>query len=156
MAYLAAITSRITLSTGILILPQRQTALVAKQAAEIDVLDGGRMRLGIGVGWNEVEYEALGQDFHNSGRRCEEQIASCGPMDQEVIDFQGWHTSHAARSATATSIPIWLGSAVGKPHVPDAVLRQVDRRQLVPESLNEDGRAIVAQVHQYAKGRRDP
>ena len=75
MGYLAAITKTMGLSTGILILPQRQTALVAKQAAEVDILSGGRLRLGIGVGWNHVEYEALNQDFHNRGRRSEEQIA---------------------------------------------------------------------------------
>ncbi|HIM79613.1 MAG TPA: LLM class flavin-dependent oxidoreductase, partial [Dehalococcoidia bacterium] len=73
MGYLAAITEKVGLVTGILILPQRQTVLVAKQAAEIDVLSGGRLRLGIGVGWNQVEFEALGQDFHDRGRRSAEQ-----------------------------------------------------------------------------------
>ena len=62
--YLAGLTQTIELVTGILILPQRQTALVAKQAAEVDVLSGGRLRLGIGIGWNSVEYEALNEDFH--------------------------------------------------------------------------------------------
>src|SRR5882672_3740009 len=71
--YLAAITS-LELVTGILILPQRQTALVAKQAAEVDLLTEGRFRLGVGVGWNPVEYEALGQSFHQRGRRVTEQI----------------------------------------------------------------------------------
>jgi probable F420-dependent oxidoreductase len=160
MAYLAAITSRIRLSTGILILPQRQTALVAKQAAEIDVLSGGRMRLGIGVGWNEVEYEALGQDFHNRGRRCEEQIAVMRALwTQEVVDFHGrWHDiSHAGLNPLPVQrpIPIWLGVGgrqTSRP--PDAVLRRVGRLAdgwcpNIP--LNEDGQAIVAQVHQYAK-----
>ena len=71
--YLAGITS-LELVTGIIILPQRQTVLVAKQAAEVDVLSGGRFRLGIGLGWNAVEYEALGQDFSSRGRRVEEQV----------------------------------------------------------------------------------
>jgi alkanesulfonate monooxygenase SsuD/methylene tetrahydromethanopterin reductase-like flavin-dependent oxidoreductase (luciferase family) len=71
--YLAGITS-LELVTGIIILPQRQTALVAKQAAEVDLLSGGRFRLGIGLGWNAVEYEALGQDFSTRGRRVEEQV----------------------------------------------------------------------------------
>ncbi|MCI0867271.1 MAG: LLM class flavin-dependent oxidoreductase, partial [Chloroflexi bacterium] len=74
MSYMAAITEKVGLTTGILILPQRQTVLVAKQAAEVDVLSGGRLRLGIGVGWNHVEYEALGENFQNRGRRSAEQI----------------------------------------------------------------------------------
>src|SRR5438132_9407203 len=72
--FLAGVTRRLQLTTGILILPQRQTALVAKQAAEIDVLSGGRLRLGIGLGWNHVEYEALSEDFKTRGRRVEEQV----------------------------------------------------------------------------------
>ncbi|MER3631967.1 MAG: hypothetical protein C4325_07260 [Blastocatellia bacterium] len=73
--YLAALTRRLELVTGVLILPQRQTALVAKQAAEVDVLTGGRLRLGVGIGWNFTEYEALNEDFHTRGRRIAEQIA---------------------------------------------------------------------------------
>ena len=71
--FIAALTS-LELVTGIIILPQRQTALVAKQAAEVDLLTRGRFRLGVGLGWNDVEYEALGKEFSNRGRRCEEQI----------------------------------------------------------------------------------
>ena len=71
--FLAGLTS-LELVTGIIILPQRQTALVAKQAAEVDLLSGGRFRLGVGLGWNRVEYEALGQDFATRGRRIEEQV----------------------------------------------------------------------------------
>ena len=90
MAYFAAITSRIVLATGILILPQRQTVLVAKQAAEIDVLSGGRLRLGIGVGWNAVEYEALNETFENRGRRAAEQVAVLRALwTQQVVDFRG-------------------------------------------------------------------
>ena len=72
--FLAGLTS-LELVTGIIILPQRQTALVAKQAAEVDLLSGGRFRLGVGLGWNQVEYEALGQEFRTRGRRIEEQVA---------------------------------------------------------------------------------
>jgi probable F420-dependent oxidoreductase len=72
--YLAAATHRLGLATGILILPQRQTALVAKQAAAVDVLSGGRLRLGVAVGWNPVEYEALGEAFQTRGKRIEEQV----------------------------------------------------------------------------------
>ncbi len=72
--FLAGMTQRLELVTGILILPQRQTVLVAKQTAEVDVLSGGRLRLGVGIGWNPVEFEALGEDFHVRGRRCDEQI----------------------------------------------------------------------------------
>lgn len=71
-AFLAGITTRIGFTTGVLILPQRQTALVARQAADVDLLSGGRLRLGVGIGWNPVEYEALGQDFHTRGSRQKE------------------------------------------------------------------------------------
>jgi probable F420-dependent oxidoreductase len=91
--FMAALTSKIEFITGILILPQRQTALVAKQAAEVDVLSGGRLRLGIGLGWNDVEYEALNEDFHNRGRRIEEQVQLLRRLWTEpIVDFEGkWH-----------------------------------------------------------------
>ncbi len=112
MSYLAGITKRLQLVTAILILPQRQTALVAKQAAEVDVLSGGRLRLGIGVGWNPVEYEALGENFHNRGRRCEEQIAVLRALwTQEVVHFKG---------AVASDQPCWFespASAASHPHL---------------------------------------
>ncbi len=98
MSYLAALTSRVELATAIIILPQRQTALVAKQAAEVDVLSGGRVRLGFGVGWNPVEYEALGEEWHTRGRRCEEQLEVMRLLwTQEVVSYSGqWHRiSHA-------------------------------------------------------------
>ena len=88
--YLAAFTETIQMTTGILILPQRQTALVAKQAAAVDVLTGGRLRLGVGIGWNNVEYEALGENFANRGRRSEEQIELMRLLwTQEVVNYDG-------------------------------------------------------------------
>ena len=87
--YLAALTS-LELVTGIIILPQRQTALVAKQAAEVDLLSGGRFRLGVGLGWNQVEYEALGQDFRTRGRRIEEQVALMRRLwTEESVTYRG-------------------------------------------------------------------
>ena len=112
--YLAAITEKVELVTGILILPQRQTALVAKQVAEVDVLSGGRMRLGIGVGWNPVEYEALGEDFTNRGRRCDEQMEVLRALwTQEVVTFDGqWHhITHAGINPMRSSVPFPSGSA---------------------------------------------
>src|SRR4051812_4336717 len=89
-AYLAGITEGIGFATGILILPQRQTALVARQAADVDLLSGGRLRLGVGVGWSHVEYEALGQDFRTRGARQEEQIGLLRRLFTEpVVDFTG-------------------------------------------------------------------
>jgi len=89
-AYLAGITTRIGFATGVLVLPQRQTALVARQAADVDLLSGGRLRLGVGVGWNYVEYEALGEDFRTRGAREEEQIRLLHQLFTEpVVDFAG-------------------------------------------------------------------
>ena len=133
MAYLAAVTKTIGLTTGILILPQRQTALVAKQAAEIDVLSGGRLRLGIGVGWNSVEYEALGVDFASRGSRCDEQIEVLRQLwTENVVDFHGkYHDiSHAGINPLPVQrpIPIWVGAGRGNaPTPPDAAIRRIGR-----------------------------
>jgi probable F420-dependent oxidoreductase len=114
-AYLAGITDRLRFTTGILVLPQRQTALVARQAADVDLFSGGRLRLGVGVGWNHVEYEALGQDFHTRGARQEEQIELLRRLFTEpVVDFSG-RFDRVDRAALmpkpADSIPIWLGGS---------------------------------------------
>ncbi|MCE2391867.1 MAG: LLM class F420-dependent oxidoreductase [Proteobacteria bacterium] len=111
--FLAAATSSLELVTGVLILPQRQTALVAKQAAEVDVLSGGRLRLGIGVGWNYVEYDALNEDFGDRGRRQEEQVEVLRRLWTEpVVDYRGEH--HRIDRAGILplpdrSIPVWFG-----------------------------------------------
>jgi probable F420-dependent oxidoreductase len=114
--YLAGVASRLELVTGVVIAPQRQTALLAKQAAEIDVLTGGRFRLGLGIGWNPVEYEALGMNFHDRGRRFEEQIELMRMLWTEpVIDFDGrWHKTTAAGLnplPVQRPIPIWIGGS---------------------------------------------
>jgi probable F420-dependent oxidoreductase len=123
--YLAALT-KLELVPAVIILPQRQTALVAKQAAEVDVLTGGKFRLGIGVGWNEVEYEALGQDFHKRGRIIEEQVDVLRLLwRQEVVSYSGKY--HKITEAglnplpVRRSIPIWMGGST------DVLLRRVAR-----------------------------
>jgi probable F420-dependent oxidoreductase len=112
-AYLAGMTERIGFTTGILVLPQRQTALVARQAADVDLLSGGRLRLGVGIGWNYVEYEALGQDFHTRGARQDEQIKLLRRLFAEpVVDFSGRFDRVDRASLMpkpVRSIPIWLG-----------------------------------------------
>src|SRR5262245_33354522 len=112
--YLAAITA-LELVTGIIILPQRQTALVAKQAAEVDLLTEGRFRLGVGLGWNPVEYEALGKDFTDRGRRITEQVALLRRLWTEpVVTFHGRFESVTAAGLTPLPvqrpIPIWFGA----------------------------------------------
>ncbi len=114
-AYLAGLTERIGFATGVLVLPQRQTALVARQATDVDLLSGGRFRLGVGVGWNNVEYEALGQDFRTRGAREEEQIGLLRQLFTEpVVDFSG-RFDRVDRAALvpkpAHPIPIWLGGS---------------------------------------------
>lgn len=114
--YLAAVTSSVELVTGVIILPQRQTALVAKQTAAVDVLSRGRLRLGIGVGWNAVEYEALGGNFRNRGRRSEEQIDLLRKLwTNDLITYEGrWHkVTDAGLNPLPVQqpIPVWFGGA---------------------------------------------
>ena len=114
--YLAAVTRSLELVTGVIILPQRQTTLVAKQAAEVDILSGGRFRLGIGVGWNAVEYEALGEDFGNRGTRSAEQIELLRRLwTKQTVTFDGeFHTVTGAGIAplpVQRPIPVWIGAA---------------------------------------------
>jgi probable F420-dependent oxidoreductase len=122
--YMAAVTERIEFATGILILPQRQTALVAKQAATLDILCQGRQRLGLGIGWNWVEYEALNQNFRTRGRRIEEQVKVLRQLwTQPLVNFDGeWH--HIPNAGInplpiQRPIPLWFGGHA------DAVLRRV-------------------------------
>ena len=112
--YLAAVTS-MELVTGIVILPQRQTALVAKQAAEVDLLTGGKFRLGVGIGWNRVEYEALGQDFSTRGRRLEEQITLLRRLwTEQTVTFSGTFDqitgAGLAPLPVQRPIPVWVGA----------------------------------------------
>ena len=111
--YMAGITSRIELWLGVLVLPQRQTALVAKQAATLDLLSGERFTLGVGVGWNQVEYQALGQDFSRRGRRFEEQMILLRRLwEEELVTYEGeFHHLEATgiNHRPRRRIPIWIG-----------------------------------------------
>jgi len=114
-SFIAAVTSKIEMMTAVLILPQRQTALVAKQAAEVAILSEGRFRLGIGTGWNQVEYEALNENFKNRGKRQAEQVEVLRKLWREdTLTYGGkYHTVTAAsiNPRPARSIPIWFGGA---------------------------------------------
>jgi probable F420-dependent oxidoreductase len=115
-AWAAGFTERLELVSGVLILPQRQTALVAKQAATIDLLSNGRLRLGVGIGWNQVEYEALNEKFGNRGRRLEEQIAVLRALwTDPVVDMDGqWHRIDRAGILplpVQRPIPVWIGAS---------------------------------------------
>ena len=128
-AYLAGLTKTLEFASGVIILPQRQSALVAKQAACVDVLSNGRLRLGIGTGWNDVEYEALGENFNNRGKRSEEQIDVLRKLwSDEAVTYDGeWHKITDAGLnplPVNKSIPIWLGGMA--PQVIDRVGRLAD------------------------------
>lgn len=125
-AYMAAHTTRIEFAPGVIILPQRQTALVAKQAATLDVLSGGRLRLGVGLGWNAVEYAALNEDFHTRGRRITEQIDLMRELwTKPLVNFSGkYHTIPDAGLnplPVQRPIPIWFGGSA------DAALKRAAR-----------------------------
>ena len=157
--YAAAITSTLELVTGILVLGQRQTALVAKQAAEVDILTEGRLRLGIGIGWNQVEYEALGSSFRNRGKRSEEQIALLRQLwTQEIVNFEGrYHrVTHAGINPLPVQqpIPVWFGGRA------EDLVQRVARigDGWFPNFLpNDEGRDTIARLHSYAReAGRDP
>jgi probable F420-dependent oxidoreductase len=165
--YLAAITTRLKLATAILVLPQRQTALVAKQAAEVDVLSGGRLVLGVGIGWNTVEYEALGMSFTNRGKRIEEQIALLRMLwTQEVVDFKGrWHRVDRAGinpPPLQRPIPIWMGGGWDrqKRAITEPALRRIAKIAdgwLTQVPPNEDGRAAMDAFRRLVREEgRDP
>ena len=171
--YLAGQTQRIGFITGILVLPQRQTQLVAKQAAQLDLLSGGRLRLGIGVGWNWAEFENMGADFHDRGRRVEEQIELLRLLwTQDRVSFQGkWHNIRDAGInplPVQRPIPIWIGGSA------EAVIARTGRigdgwlpqfPSLDPVLSNtgaqprrrEEPALLIRRMHDYARAAgRDP
>jgi probable F420-dependent oxidoreductase len=156
--YLAAITSRVELVTGVLVLPQRQTALVAKQAAEVDVLSGGRLRLGVGIGWNQVEYQAQGVPFEKRGARLTEQVDVLRKLWAEpVISYDGeFHQLEEAglNPLPGRNIPVWFGGSA------EAVLRrtgEIGDGWLPQSAPTDEARAQLERVRAYAVAAgRDP
>ena len=157
--YLAGLTQTLELFTGILILPQRQTVLAAKQAAAVDVLSKGRLRLGIGTGWNDVEYEALGENFHDRGRRSEEQIGLMRRLwTQEHVTYEGrWHRITDAGInplPIQRPIPVWLGGSDDR--LLDRVGRIGDGWYALFRNM-DTGRAMIDKIRASAeKAGRDP
>ncbi|MEZ4659642.1 MAG: LLM class F420-dependent oxidoreductase [Caldilineaceae bacterium] len=156
--YLAGLTQRIELTTGIIILPQRQAALVAKQAAQVDLLSGGRLRLGVGAGWNPVEYEALNEDFHTRGQRYDEQVQLMRELwTQPLITFKGQY--HSVPDAginplpVQRPIPVWFGGSA------PAALKRAARLGdgwMAGGMTVENGEAVIAQLRSYlAEDKRD-
>ena len=151
--HLAAVTERLELVTGVIILPQRQTTLVAKQTATLDVLSGGRLRLGIGVGWNAVEYESLSQNFNDRGRRSEEQIEVLRALwTQELVTYEGrWHKITDAGLnplPVQRPIPVWFGGRA------EPLLRRVARigdGWFPLFRADADGLATVERMRGYAR-----
>lgn len=165
--YLAGATTRLRLATAVIVLPQRQTALVAKQAAEVDVLSGGRVVLGVGIGWNDVEYEALAMNFRDRGRRIEEQIALMRELwTKDVVAFHGrWHRVDRAGInplPVQRPIPVWMGGGWDRKtrKIVEPALRRIARiadgwfTHLPPD---EDGRRGMEVFRRFvAEAGRDP
>jgi probable F420-dependent oxidoreductase len=156
--YLAALTS-LELVTGVIILPQRQTALVAKQAAEVDLLTGGRFRLGVGIGWNRVEYQSLGKDFGNRGRRSEEQIALLRRLFTEPsVTFEGADEQVVGAGISPLPgqrpIPIWIGGSSPRAYARIGRLADGWFPQMAPGPALDEARGSVEQAARAAG--RDP
>ncbi len=149
--YLAGVAPRLTLVTGVIVLPQRQAALVAKQAAEVDILTSGRLRLGVGIGWNHVEFEALGMNFKDRARRFEEQIEVMRLLwTQPVVTFEGAY--HRITEAginplpVQRPIPIWMGGMA------EPVLKRVARLAdgwMPLGRLTDEQRGRIERLRQY-------
>jgi probable F420-dependent oxidoreductase len=160
LSYLAAVTTRVTLGTEVLVLPQRQPTLVAKQVSTLDTLSGGRVRLGVGVGWQESEYEALSENFHTRGARMDEAIRMLRAWWTEPrVDFEGKHYQVRAMAMEPKppqrSIPIWIGGNS------EAALRRVGRLGdgWLASRIGEaaDARVAIATIRRHAEeAGRDP
>jgi probable F420-dependent oxidoreductase len=156
--YLAALIS-IELVTGIIILPQRQTALVAKQAAEVDLLTNGNFRLGIGLGWNAVEYEALGKNFSDRGHRVTEQVSLLRRLwTERSVTFAGEHETVTAAGLSPLPIqrpiPIWFGGQSQPAYVRIGRLADGWFPQVPPGDRLADAKVVVDQA--AAEAGRDP
>jgi probable F420-dependent oxidoreductase len=157
--YLAAVTTSMELVTGILILPQRQTVLAAKQAAEVDLLTGGRLRLGVGIGWNRVEYEALGQDFSTRGQRLEEQITLLRRLwTEQSVTFSGTFDritgAGLAPLPVQRPIPVWVGAQSARAYRRIGRLADGWFPMMAPGPQFHEARRIVAEA--AAEAGRDP
>jgi len=156
--FLASLTP-IELVTGIIIVPQRQTVLVAKQAAEVDLLTGGRFRLGVGVGWNAVEYEALGQDFTTRGARESEQIELLRRLwTERSVTFEGDHDRVTGAGLcplpVQRPIPVWVGGATPPAFRRAGRLADGWFPMMQPGPKLDEARAVVADAARAAG--RDP
>jgi probable F420-dependent oxidoreductase len=156
--YLAAVTS-MELVTGIIILPQRQTVLAAKQAAEVDLLTSGKFRLGVGIGWNRVEYEALGQDFSTRGQRLEEQITLLRRLwTEQSVTFSGTFDqvtgAGLAPMPVQRPIPVWIGAQSRPAYRRAGRLADGWFPQMDPGPQLDEARRIVAEA--AAEAGRDP
>ncbi|MSO76268.1 MAG: LLM class F420-dependent oxidoreductase [Alphaproteobacteria bacterium] len=159
LSFLAAVTKKIRLSSGVLILPQRQTGVVAKQAAEVDLLSAGRLRLGIGVGWNHVEYAALGTEWATRGRRQAEQVEVLRRLwTEDLVTYKGrFHELQSVNIVPPPAqrpIPIWFGGSS------DAVVKRAARLGdgwMPIMAPDDEGAAKLATLRQHLKTfGRDP
>lgn len=151
LSYLAGLTRKLELAVGVLILPSRQTVLVAKQAAEVDNLSNGRLRLGVAVGWNEREYQAMGSSFSDRGKRIEEQIHVMRELwTKASVTFEGdYHSLQDVGiepQPVQRPIPIWLGGYA------DSVLKrvaQIGDGWLAHITTPEEARPLIEKLHEY-------